>query len=129
MKERKETSSYRGRCAPRESLHDDLSRPLNGVGLPYYDNHLLSSYDSILSPSSSYTPPPPKIPPEVLQTVRVQDHLQYAMLPKELQGHRNVVNTSAAGRKAAEGRFRSDLARRAVAEVSASFIFVRIKSH
>lgn len=42
--------------------------------------------------------------------MRVQDHLQYAILPKELRGHRNVVKSTP--KRKTEGRFRSDLARR-----------------
>lgn len=84
--------------------------PLNRIGLPFYDTELLSYYDSPLLPSSTAVAPPQKIPPQVLSAVRVQDHLSYAILPKELRGQRNVVK--AAPKKKTEGRFRSELARR-----------------
>ena len=78
--------------------------------MPYYDEKLLSYYDHSLIPASNAVPPPPKIPPQVLSSVRVQDHLQYAILPKELRGRRNVVKTVPTRKQ--EGRFRSDHARR-----------------
>lgn len=59
---------------------------------------------------STAVPPPQKIPPQVLSSVRVQDHLQYAILPKELRGQRNVVKSTP--KRVVEGRFRSELARR-----------------
>lgn len=78
--------------------------------MPFYDNELLSYYDYPLAPASTAVPPPQKIPPQVLSSVRVQDHLQYAILPKELRGQRNVVKSTP--KRMVEGRFRSELARR-----------------
>lgn len=78
--------------------------------MPYYDEALLSYYEPPLLPSSAAVPPPQKIPPQVLSSVRVQEHVQYAILPKELRGRRNVVK--ATSRQKPEGRFRSELARR-----------------
>lgn len=92
--------------------------------MPYYDEDLLSYYDHPLLPASTAVPPPQKIPPQVLSTVRVQDHLQYAILPKELRGHRNVVKS--APKRKVEGRFRSELSRRND-EVS-FFICLRVSS-
>lgn len=98
-------------CTAPLHLRESLAhRPLNRVGMPYYDKELLSYYDHPLVPASTAVAPPQKIPPQVLNSVRVQDHLQYAILPKELRGRRNVVKTIPA--RKAEGRFRSDLARR-----------------
>jgi hypothetical protein len=77
--------------------------------MPYYNEELLSYYHHLM-PASTAVPPPQKIPPQVLSSVRVQDHLQYAILPKELRGRRNVVKTVPT--RKAEGRFRSELARR-----------------
>ncbi|KAF9521074.1 hypothetical protein BS47DRAFT_1404191 [Hydnum rufescens UP504] len=94
---------------PPQSLPDiewDDSTPLNRVGMPYYDQDLLSSYTVPLIPSTMECPPPPKIPPQVLTAVKTQEFLQYAIVPKELRGKRNVVETQP--RRKDEGRFRSD---------------------
>ncbi len=74
--------------------------------MPYYDTELLSSYKLPLLPQSMAVPPPPRIPPQVLNAVKVQDFLQYAILPKELRGQRNVVESNQV--KTDEGRFKSE---------------------
>lgn len=38
-----------------------------------------------------YFPPPAKIPQQVLNTMKINDNIAYAALPKELVGRRNVV--------------------------------------
>lgn len=89
--------------------------------MPYYNDELLSYYDHPLMPTSTAVPPAQKIPPQVLSSVRVQDHVQYAILPKELRGHRNVVKSIP--KRKPEGRFRSDLARRSDDVRITHFIF------
>ena len=80
-------------------------RPLNTIGLPYYDSQLLSSWTPhfLPHPSSLYYPPPVKIPPQITSTMKTKDNVAYAPLPKELKGRRNMVST---GRRD-QGRFRS----------------------
>lgn len=72
--------------------------------MPYYDNILLSSWTSKFMSSNTLYPPPPKIPQQILNTMKVNDNVAYAPLPKELRGRRNMVS-SAPKRSAA--RFRS----------------------
>lgn len=79
-------------------------RPLNSVGMPHYNNLLLSSWSTDFIPTPMYFPPPPKIPQQVLSAIKVNDSIAYATLPKDLRGRRNVVPT--APRKTG-GRFRS----------------------
>jgi PAB-dependent poly(A)-specific ribonuclease subunit 2 len=76
-----------------------LSRsPLNAIGLPYYDDPLLSNISpcAYATLSSPLLQPSPSIPKSVLSSVRVVDGVGYAPLPKELRGKRNVVCKSAA---------------------------------
>jgi PAB-dependent poly(A)-specific ribonuclease subunit 2 len=51
-----------------------------------------------------YYPPPAKIPEQVLNTMKMNDNVAYAALPKELKGRRNMVSS---GRQGDHGRFRS----------------------
>ncbi|EMD34423.1 hypothetical protein CERSUDRAFT_117294 [Gelatoporia subvermispora B] len=85
------------------------STPLNTIGMPFYDELLLSSWTSDFVTTPLHFPPPPKIPQQVLDTMKINDNIAYAALPKELRGRRNVV--IAAPRKS-EGRFRSGRSRR-----------------
>ncbi|KAI0648291.1 ubiquitin carboxyl-terminal hydrolase-domain-containing protein [Trametes meyenii] len=82
--------------------------PLNSVGMPYYNHLLLSSWSKDLVPASLYFPPPVKVPQQVLNSIKVNDTIAYATLPKELRGRRNVV---ASAPKKTGGRFRSGKAR------------------
>ncbi|OCH89095.1 PAB-dependent poly-A-specific ribonuclease subunit PAN2 [Obba rivulosa] len=85
------------------------STPLNTIGMPYYDELLLSSWTPDFLTTPLHFPPPAKIPQQILDTMRVNDNIAYAALPKELRGRRNVVVS--APRKS-EGRFRSGRTRR-----------------
>lgn len=78
-------------------------RPLNSIGMPYYDAPLLSAWSPpvIIAP---YYPPPARIPPQVLASMKMNDNIAYAPLPKELRGRRNLVPT---GPKKDTARFRS----------------------
>ncbi|KAI0811211.1 PAB-dependent poly-A-specific ribonuclease subunit PAN2 [Irpex lacteus] len=88
--------------------YDDIdwtdTTPLNSIGMPYYDDILLSSWTSKFLPSNALYPPPPKIPQQILNTMKVNDNVAYAPLPKELRGRRNVVPS---GPKRTAARFRS----------------------
>ena len=87
---------------------DSFCSPLNVVGLPHYKHLLLSSWSNDFVPANMYFPPPPKIPAQILGSIKVNDTIAYASLPKELRGRRNVVAT--APRKP-NGRFRSGKSR------------------
>ncbi|EIW60790.1 poly(A)-specific ribonuclease [Trametes versicolor FP-101664 SS1] len=80
------------------------STPLSSVGVPFYNTDLLSSWTKDLIPRTLYFPPPAKIPQQVLNSIKVNDSIAYATLPKELRGRRNVVSSAP---KKAGGRFRS----------------------
>ncbi|KAI0094078.1 PAB-dependent poly-A-specific ribonuclease subunit PAN2 [Irpex rosettiformis] len=80
------------------------STPLNSIGMPYYDNILLSSWTSKFMSSNTLYPPPPKIPQQILTTMKVNDNVAYAPLPKELRGRRNVAHSAP---KRSTARFRS----------------------
>jgi hypothetical protein len=70
-----------------------ISRPLNTIGMPYYEKELLSSWThAFVAPGINY-PPPQKIPQQILSTLKMTDGLAYATFPPELRGRRNVMNT------------------------------------
>ncbi|KAI4525371.1 hypothetical protein K525DRAFT_234573 [Schizophyllum commune Loenen D] len=91
---------------PLPDIEWDEHTPLNSIGLPYYEEPLLSAW----SPrgSTNFYPPPMKIPPQVLSALKFNDNVGYAPLPKELKGRRNMTLTSA---RRTNGRFRSGKAR------------------
>lgn len=84
-----------------------LCRPLNTIGMPHYKATLLSSWTPKFLPSSLYYPPAAKIPNQILNSIRVNEFVSYAPMPKELQGKRNVAIVP----KMNQGRFRSGKAR------------------
>jgi PAB-dependent poly(A)-specific ribonuclease subunit 2 len=75
--------------------------------MPYFDSKLLSAWPSSLSFRSPGHFAAQRIPPQVLASMKYNDKVAYAALPKELRGHRNVTVSS--GRKGG-ARFRSDKA-------------------
>ncbi|KAI0350212.1 hypothetical protein OH77DRAFT_1431210 [Trametes cingulata] len=89
------------------------STPLNTIGMPYYNTLLLSSWSKDFVPRNLYFPPPAKIPQQVLNSIKVNDSIAYATLPKELRGRRNVVPSAP---KKTGGRFRSGKARQVDSE-------------
>ncbi|KAI0792843.1 ubiquitin carboxyl-terminal hydrolase-domain-containing protein [Abortiporus biennis] len=96
---------------PPEALPDITwtdSTPLNSIGMPYYNSPLLSSWTSKFVSSSLSYPPPPKIPPQILSTMKYNDNVAYATLPKELRGRRNVVQSEP---RKSVARFRSGQSR------------------
>ncbi|KAF9567565.1 hypothetical protein CPC08DRAFT_703099 [Agrocybe pediades] len=80
------------------------STPLNSIGMPYFDTQLLSAWPSTLHSRGFGVSSPPRIPPQILATMKYNENIAYAPLPKELRGRRNV--TSTVPRKEI-GRFRS----------------------
>ncbi|KAF5372867.1 hypothetical protein D9758_001617 [Tetrapyrgos nigripes] len=82
----------------------DDSTPLNTIGLPHYKTPLLSAWTPQFAMSSVYYPPPQKIPAQVLNTMKSNDNVAYAPLPKELKGKRNMV---VLGSRKGNPRFRS----------------------
>ncbi|KAJ6606431.1 ubiquitin carboxyl-terminal hydrolase-domain-containing protein [Mycena vulgaris] len=84
------------------------STPLNSIGLPYYESRLLSSWTPHFISTPLNYPPPPKIPPQILATMKLNDNVAYAALPKELKGRRNMTSVGSRNKK---GRFRSGKSR------------------
>ncbi|KAF7353663.1 PAN2-PAN3 deadenylation complex catalytic subunit PAN2 [Mycena venus] len=80
------------------------STPLNSIGLPYYESRLLSSWTPLFVSTAANYPPPAKIPPQILATMKLNDNIAYAALPRELKGRRNMAP---AGSRNKKGRFRS----------------------
>ncbi len=82
----------RALCFMLTSFPPRLS-PLNVIGMPAYTEKLASNLfpQVYLTQSSPLVQPPPKIPREVLATVRMVDGIGYAPLPRDLRGRRNVV--------------------------------------
>ncbi|KAF9265751.1 hypothetical protein L218DRAFT_859665 [Marasmius fiardii PR-910] len=108
-------NGFDGRPIEWEDTHEPLpiiqwqdSTPLNSIGLPHYRSQLLSAWTPQFSLPTMTYPPPQKIPPQVLSTMKTNDNVAYAPLPKELRGKRNMVPS--APRKS-NGRFRSGKAR------------------
>ncbi|KAJ6488514.1 ubiquitin carboxyl-terminal hydrolase-domain-containing protein [Mycena vitilis] len=77
--------------------------PLNSIGLPHYESRLLSSWTPLFISTPLNYPPPAKIPPQILATMKLNDNIAYAALPRELKGRRNMVS----GSRNKKGRFRS----------------------
>jgi hypothetical protein len=97
-------------------------RPLNSIGMPYYTTPLLSGWTSqFMSPKLDY-PPPTKIPPQILSTMKKNDNVLWAALPKEFKGRRNMV---VVGSRKDQGRFRSGKPRKS----DVSFIFSISDNH
>ncbi|KAH9843028.1 ubiquitin carboxyl-terminal hydrolase-domain-containing protein [Rhodofomes roseus] len=78
--------------------------PLNIIGMPHYNEQLLSSWTPDFISNGLHYPPPPKIPQVILNTMKINDNVAYAALPKELRGRRNVAVTAP---RRPGGRFRS----------------------
>lgn len=72
--------------------------------MPYYNEQLLSSWTSDFISAGLHFPPAPRIPQVILNTMKVNDNVAYAALPKELRGRRNVAVTAP---RRPGGRFRS----------------------
>lgn len=91
--------------APLPEIEWTDNTPLNSVGLPYYKSLLLSSWSPHFVPSNGTPlfPRPQKIPPGIIASMKRSGTVNYAPLPKELRGRRNVV----VGPKRVQARFRS----------------------
>ncbi|KAJ7702241.1 ubiquitin carboxyl-terminal hydrolase-domain-containing protein [Mycena rosella] len=83
------------------------STPLNSIGLPYYESRLFSSWSPLFISTPLNYPPAPKIPPQILATMKLNDNVAYAAVPKELKGRRNMIS----GSRNKKGRFRSGKSR------------------
>jgi PAB-dependent poly(A)-specific ribonuclease subunit 2 len=84
---------------PPEPINWTTETSLSTVGLPYYEEPLLSAmpYDEYFSDASPLFNPPKKIDPSILTSIRTVDKVSYAPLPRNLRGKRNVVSGSGPG--------------------------------
>lgn len=89
-------------------------RPLNSIGVPHYNTLLFSSWAPQLE-STKVSTAPMKIPLSVLSTMKMNDGIAYAPLPRELKGRRNMITVAA---PKDQGRFRSGKQRSDVNNVS-----------
>ncbi|ORX33274.1 ubiquitin carboxyl-terminal hydrolase-domain-containing protein [Kockovaella imperatae] len=82
--------------------------PLNAIGMPHYNEPLLSYFSTTAyAPASSpFFNPPPLIPEPVLASMKMVDFVGYATMPHELRGKRYVVSARpGAGRRATDRGF------------------------
>ncbi|KAL7423333.1 poly(A)-specific ribonuclease [Cryptotrichosporon argae] len=107
---------------PLPQINWNDATPLNLIGLPEYEDPLLSNFapKDYATVTSPFFNPPEPIPPAVLAAMKVTDFIGYATTPREIRGKRNVVTARpGAGRVAlgrgavgvrreSEPRFRSD---------------------
>ncbi|KAF8654097.1 hypothetical protein AX16_003630 [Volvariella volvacea WC 439] len=75
--------------APLPDVEWTDETPLNVIGLPYYDTKLLSAWRPQVI--ANLSPPPPRIPTQVLESMKMSGNVAYAPLPKELKGRRNMT--------------------------------------
>ena len=78
--------------------------------MSHYTSLLSSWTPQFFSSTNSPYPPPAKIPPQIQSTIKINDNVTYAALPKELRGRRNrvVVSTAKDQRNFRSGRGRRD---------------------
>ncbi|EED81049.1 predicted protein, partial [Postia placenta Mad-698-R] len=78
--------------------------PLNMIGMPHFNEPLLSAWTPNFLVQGMHFPPPAKIPQQILSSLKYNDNVGYAALPKELRGRRNLAITAP---KKSGARFRS----------------------
>ncbi|SPC63264.1 related to PAN2 - component of Pab1p-stimulated poly(A) ribonuclease [Ustilago sp. UG-2017b] len=84
---------------PTPFVNWSTETPLSSIGMPHYNEKLMSyfDYDQYLSEASPLFNPPSKIDPAVLSNLKTVDYLGYASLPPHLRGKRNVVSGKGPG--------------------------------
>jgi PAB-dependent poly(A)-specific ribonuclease subunit 2 len=97
-------NTYVAKVESLDRLECHAFRPLNSIGIPHYDSELLSAWSPLFISGTTEYLPSPKVPLQVTSTMKYNEGIAYAALPKELRGRRNVVSS---GRKKTNGRFRS----------------------
>ena len=78
---------------PTPFVNWSTETPLSSIGMPHYNEKLMSyfDYDQYVSEASPLFNPPSKVDPAVLNNLKTVDYLGYASLPPHLRGKRNVV--------------------------------------
>ncbi|GAK66483.1 pab-dependent poly -specific ribonuclease subunit pan2 [Moesziomyces antarcticus] len=84
---------------PTPFVNWSTETPLSSIGMPHYNDKLLSyfDHDDYVSEASPLFNPPSKIDPAVLNNLKTVDYLGYASLPPHLRGQRNVVTGKGPG--------------------------------
>ncbi|KAJ1017800.1 hypothetical protein NDA16_005117 [Ustilago loliicola] len=84
---------------PTPFVNWSTETPLSSIGMPHYNEKLLSyfDYDQYVSEASPLFNPPSKIDPAVLNNLKTVDYLGYASLPPHLRAKRNVVSGKGPG--------------------------------
>ncbi|CDR99940.1 hypothetical protein [Sporisorium scitamineum] len=84
---------------PTPFVNWSTETPLSSIGMPHYNEKLMSffDYDQYVSEASPLFNPPSKIDPAVLNNLKTVDYLGYASLPPHLRGKRNVVSGKGPG--------------------------------
>ncbi|KAL0243535.1 PAB-dependent poly(A)-specific ribonuclease subunit PAN2 [Cryptococcus tetragattii IND107] len=95
---------------PLPTIAWEDSTPLNLVGMPYYNEALLSQFPSecYATPTSPLYNPPVTIPQPVLSSMKMVDFVGYAPNPKELRGKRYVLRAAPGAENRARGKGRRD---------------------
>jgi len=88
--------------------------------MPYFDTQLLSAWPPALTFKRKSYPGPQRIPPQVLASMKYNDRVAYATLPKELRGRRNMASEARKG----GARFRSDKGPEVVHLVSGGLLLI-----
>ncbi len=73
--------------------------------MPYFNTQLLSAWPTALISKTSSFSGPQRIPSQVLASMKYNDKVAYATLPKELRGRRNMAMSVT---RKSGARFRSD---------------------
>ncbi|KAF9053213.1 ubiquitin carboxyl-terminal hydrolase-domain-containing protein [Panaeolus papilionaceus] len=81
------------RPAPLPEIEWTTETPLNSIGMPYFENQLLSAWPTHLGARTPHYSPPPKIPPQILASMKYKDGMSYSTVPPELRGRRNIAAT------------------------------------
>lgn len=73
--------------------------------MPYFNSQLLSAWPTTLILKTTAYSGPQRIPTQVLASMKYNDKVAYATLPKELRGRRNMAMSVT---RKGGARFRSD---------------------
>ncbi|SPO31075.1 related to PAN2 - component of Pab1p-stimulated poly(A) ribonuclease [Ustilago trichophora] len=84
---------------PSPFVNWSTETPLSSIGMPHYNEKLMSffDYEQYVSEASPLFNPPSKVDPAVLNNLKTVDYLGYASLPPHLRGKRNVVSGKGPG--------------------------------
>nr|CDI55095.1 related to PAN2-component of Pab1p-stimulated poly(A) ribonuclease [Melanopsichium pennsylvanicum 4] len=84
---------------PTPFVNWSTETPLSSIGMPHYNEKLMSyfDYEQYVSEASPLFNPSTKVDPTVLGNLKTVDYLGYASLPPHLRGKRNQVSGKGPG--------------------------------